>query len=223
MPTKRTRVIHQRKNMSNTALYYASDGLWGDPENLGKFEAFTYRYPTVRPDECREVWLAVRDKLLPEWIKVHPGTRPSWWYLFDPECPRISAEDIKRHGWEGWFFTKDIPELRRQIAGTGDPAYEHSALVPHFDCAVPDQFVTAEDVKWHREEGEEFAGVPFDPKNPPAYESQATYLDRLNLLTPAERRLRKKDFEPETVEIPLPSEIGSKTRFLGSTWNRPRI
>jgi hypothetical protein len=38
----------------------------------------------------------------------------------------------------------------------------HYALVPHFDCAVPDQFVTAEDVKWHREEGEEFAGIPFD-------------------------------------------------------------
>ena len=44
MSTKRTRVIHQRKNMSNTALYYASDGLWGDPEDLSLMEKFTSRY-----------------------------------------------------------------------------------------------------------------------------------------------------------------------------------
>ena len=57
MPTKRTRVIHQRKNISNTQLHYASDGLWGDPENLDKLEAFTYHYPTVRPDEYCAVGL----------------------------------------------------------------------------------------------------------------------------------------------------------------------
>ena len=202
MPTKRTRVIHQRKNMSNTQLFYASDGLWGDPENLNTFEKFTFGWPTVRPDECRAVWLAIRDELLPQWINEHPGTRPSWWYLFDPECPRISAEDIKRHGWEGCFFAKDLPELRLRIGGTGDPAYEHSSLVPHFDCAVPDHFVRVEDVEWHRNEGEDFSGKPIDPNNPPAYESQASYLDRHKLLVPAERRrLRKKDFEPEIVSF----------------------
>jgi hypothetical protein len=203
MPTKRTRVVYQRKNISNTALYCASDGLWGDHENIDNFERFTYEYPTVCPDECRQVWIAIRDELLPQWIKVYPGSRPSWWYLFDPECPRVSAEDIKRHGWEGCFYAKDIPELRRRVGGIGDPAYEHSALVPHLDCAVPDHFVTVEDVEWYRNEGEEFSGIPLDPNDPPAYESQATYLDRLTLLTPAERRrLRKKDFKPEIVKVP---------------------
>ena len=202
MPTKRTRVIHQRKNMSNTALYYASDGLWGDPENLGKLEAFTYKSPTCCPDECREVWLAIRDELLPQWIKVHPGTRPSWWFLFDSQCPRISAEDIQRHGWTGCYYTKDLPDLRRRLGGIGDPAYEHYSLVPHFDCAVPDQFITAEDVEWHREEGEEFSGIPFDADDPPVYESQASYLDRHKLLTPAERRrLRAQDFKPVKVSL----------------------
>jgi hypothetical protein len=152
------------------------------------------------------VWLTIRDELLPRWINVHPGTRPSWWFLFDPECPRISAEDVACHGWEGCFYAKEIPELRQRIGGTGDPAYEHSALVPHFDCAVPDHFVTVEDVKWHRDQDEEFSGIPLDPNDPPAYESQATYLDRLNLLTPAERRrVRKKDFKPELVSFASPT------------------
>ena len=75
--------------------------------------------------------------------------------------------------------------------------------VTEFDCAVPDQFVTAEDVEWHRNEGEDFSGKPIDPDNPPTYESQASYLDRLNLLSPGERRrLRKKDFKPEIVSFP---------------------
>jgi hypothetical protein len=202
MPTKRTRVIHPRKNLSNTQLFYASDGLWGDEADVNKFEGFTYKSPTVCPDECREVWLTIRDELLPQWTNEHPGTRPTWWYLFDPECPRISAEDISRHGWTGCYFKKDIPDLRRRIGGIGDPSYLHYSLVPHFDCAIPDQFVTVADVEWHREEGEEFKGVPFDPTNPPTYESQASYLDRHGLLTAAERRrLRKKDFKPEVLTV----------------------
>ena len=104
--------------------------------------------------------------------------------------------DIKRHGWEDSCFIELVPDLRRRLGGIGDPAYEHYALVPHFECAVPEQFVTAEDVESHRTEGEEFSGTPVNPNDPPAYESQATYLDRLNLLMPAERRrLREKDFE----------------------------
>ena len=107
MPTKRTRVIHQRKNMSNTALYYASDGLWGDPENLHKFEAFTYKSPTVCPDECREVWLTIRDELFRSGSTFIPVPGQAGGSSFDPECPRISAEDVARHGWEGCFYAQD--------------------------------------------------------------------------------------------------------------------
>jgi hypothetical protein len=202
MPTKRTRVIHQRKNMSATQLFYASDGLWGDEADVNKFEGFTYKSPTCCPDECREVWLAIKDELLQQWINERPGTRPSWWYLFDEKCPRVAPEDIKRHGWTDCYYTKDLPDLRRRLGGIGDPAYEHYALVPHFDCAVPDRFVTIEDVEWHREEGEEFSGIPFDPIDPPKYESQASYLDRHNLLAPVERRrLRAQDFKPVKVSL----------------------
>jgi hypothetical protein len=54
----------------------------------------------------------------------------------------------------------------------------------------------------HREEGEQFAGIPFDADDPPVYESQASYLDRHKLLTPAERRrLRAQDFKPVKVSL----------------------
>ena len=213
MPSKRTRVVHQRKNLSNTALFFGSDGLWGDPENLSMFERFTFGWPTVRPDDCREVWDAIRDELLPQWVKERPGSRPSWWFLFDPECPRITAEDIQRHGWEGRYFLELVPDLRRRLGGIGDPSYLHYALSPHFDRGVPHRFITSSDVEWHREEGEEFAGVPFNPKDPPIYESQAAYLNRLGLLTPTERRrLGKKDFEPVAGGLEAQEE-GSATKI----------
>jgi hypothetical protein len=71
---------------------------------------------------------------------------------------------------------------------------------------VPDQFVTAEDVEWHREEGEDFSGIPIDLNDPPMYESQAAYLNRHGLWIPAERRrLRKRDFKPEMVSFASPT------------------
>ena len=45
-----------------------------------------------------------------------------------------------------------------------------------------------------------FKGAAIDPNDPPRFESQATYLRRLGLfLAGEERRLRKADFEAETV------------------------
>lgn len=202
MPTKRTRKAHERRaEISDAALYFATDGLWANPpENGSVLDVLTFKYPGARPDECREVWLAIRDELLTTWLKKFPGTRPSWWFLFDPHCPRISEEDIRRHGWEGWYFAKDLPDLRRRLGGIGDPAYEVFALVPSFDRAVPDHFVTVEDVRFHRMEGEEFRGKPIDRTNPPQYESEASYLLRHNLLTQSEkRRLKPVDYEPEII------------------------
>jgi len=209
MPTKRTRKVHQRRaEVSKVALYYASDGLWGERPTGVDLDEFLYGYPGCSADQCRMVWLAVRDELLPSWVKEYPGTRPSWWYLFDPECPRMSDEEIERHGWTGWFFAKDLPDLRRRLGGVGDPIFEHLNYVPHFDCAVPDHFVSAEDVRFYRSEGEKFRGKPIDPRNPPKYESEASYLKRHRLLATVERqRLRKKDFEPEIITT---EETGSE-------------
>jgi hypothetical protein len=79
--------------------------------------------------------------------------------------------------------------------------FEVLANVPWFDLGIPVEWVEAKDLKtWPRlsEEGV----VPFDPNDPPRYEAQAAYLERHGLLLPGERRLlRKRDFEPERVEL----------------------
>jgi hypothetical protein len=66
------------------------------------------------------------------------------------------------------------------------------------------KFIIDEDVRHHVEQGEDFAGVAIDENDSPRYESQAAYLERHGLLTPAERRrLTEKDFAPEVVGVRL--------------------
>jgi hypothetical protein len=198
MPTKRARVTRNRhEEFSNTLLYTATDGAWGDPNELNDSEKYLdLRFTSQR----QEVWFAIRDELLPEWIRERPGTRPSWWYECDRDCPRISAEDIARRGWEGWFFVKRLPDLRRRLGGVGDPMFEHLALVPQLYRAMPIHFVRQSDVDEFSEEGEDFTGKPIDPKNPPIYESEAAYLRRHGLLTADEkRRLKRSDFKPISI------------------------
>jgi hypothetical protein len=56
------------------------------------------------------------------------------------------------------------------------------AVAPHFLLGIP----------------ESWGDLKAD--DPPVFESQAAYLDRLGLLAPGEkRRLRNADFEPETL------------------------
>jgi hypothetical protein len=56
---------------------------------------------------------------------------------------------------------------------------------------------------WTRDGGRPPEGyTPFDHSNPPMFESEARYLQRLKLLLPGEvRRLRTADFEPESIEV----------------------
>ena len=54
----------------------------------------------------------------------------------------------------------------------------------------------------------DFAGVAVDPDNPPLFESEPAYLDRLGLLTDDERgKLNPADFEP--VALPAAARTGS--------------
>lgn len=87
-----------------------------------------------------------------------------------------------------WEF--DSPEpLRRRLGGTGDPVH---GVPPR--CGIPAEW---EAPPWPGRQGGPW-GTPPNPRDPPRFESQAAYLDRHGLLTPAERRkLTAADFEPE--------------------------
>lgn len=144
MPVKR-RLSRQRTGWSaehRQALEYHD---W-----FGVFED-----PFGRPDvyAMSQAWEALRDAILPEWIRQHPGTRPRGWWLFDmPEGFRRERIDGGQHPFD-------------------DPTYpfEHELFrgKPRF-CREADRHAV--------------------------YETQEAFLDRLQLLEPAERKaLKLKD------------------------------
>ena len=193
MPTKRRRMT-RNLNVPISEEIFAVLLDEEPPVEMNRFERFELQFPTVCKEASRKMWLANREVVMPEFIRRHPGRRPSRWYLFDPQCPRVSPADIERYGWKGCFWLEHTPDLRRRLGGTGDPKFEHLNYVPSFCCGVPVEWMTQEEVDdcGH--------GSAIDPLSPPRYESQPSYLARHGLLTPAEnRRLTPADFEPEVV------------------------
>ncbi len=152
-------------------------------------------------------WNVAHDEILTEWIATDPGTRPSaWWKYAAPRQPLGT--------FEGGYYDGKLPEPRRRLGGTGTPSHEVLAQGPWYKFGLPVCWVSkreedfyngrARHVDGHRigteyREGH-FAGVAIDPDDPPRYESEATYLQRLDLLLPGELdRLTAADFEPETI------------------------
>lgn len=251
MPTKRTRKTRNIiTDVSDGALWVMGDEvLYPEPDELNDWELdFVpgFRHPTASHTEtCRSAWDACKADILSDWITRFPGTRPQYWWTFD--SPRMSQEDVKKHGWIGWFFVSRLCEPRRRVGGTGTPAHEVLNYVPSFSLGIPDQWLEQDDVelyngrtrhvvtgelitadgKW--KEGN-FAGKAIDANNPPRYESQASYLTRHSLLLPAEKsRLRPADFEPELItvfeeiETESPSRLSIKTAApCGESATRPR-
>jgi hypothetical protein len=139
------------------------------------------------PDENpqRDLWMAHRQAVLAEWVIIHPGTRPSFWWLYDAPRWRTPAERRE------WYYVKQklLPEPRRRLGGKGDPSFEVSATSPHWPLGIPTPWET------------------IDADDRPRFESQAAYLKRYGLFLPGEEeRLTAADFEPEVVDE-RPQEI----------------
>ncbi len=127
-------------------------------------------------DKLKKAWEQYRNEVMADWIRQNPCSRP--------------------HGW--WTF--DAPEPRRRIGGIGQADFECLAYMPHYDRGIPTRWITQDDVDTF---GPDFKGIPIDRRDPPRFESEASYLQRLNLLTPAEMKwlqAHKQALEPERVE-----------------------
>ena len=75
MPTnrkRRTRAI--RGTYSEAIRQYLLDGLWPSKDDEpGTWEIFAL---TTHKETVRSAWEDLREDLLPDWIRDHPGTRP---------------------------------------------------------------------------------------------------------------------------------------------------
>jgi hypothetical protein len=176
--------------------------LYPEPEHISGWELSgptPLDFPTCSFEACRAFWASAQEQILPDWIRQFPGSRPSYWWLFD--APRISSHEVERHGWTGCYFVLQLCEPRQRLGGIGDPKFEHLAYVPSFHCGVPDDWLQADDLRtWPSLVASGAAAI--DPNDPPRFESQATYLRRHGLLQPGElQRLKAKDFEPEIVRF----------------------
>ena len=140
-------------------------------------------------DELATLWATHSERILAEHVADYPGTRPERWWKFES------------------------PEPRKRLGGIGTPAHEVLAYVPTFSYGLPAIWITPWQVKYYGGTAvdirgnpigslvpTDFKGVAIDSNDPPRFESQASYLKRHGLfLAGEERRLRKTDFEVETV------------------------
>jgi hypothetical protein len=190
MPTtRRRRVRSLRHDVHPIVIAYLRDED-PDPEKFGDGARHALWEIEIKPGRLRSIYDAVSERLIADWIKRYPGTRPSGW-------------------WE-WTAT----EPRQRIGGTGSLMSDFLAYAPefHFGMATrwacealiqkgwPNVSVNSMPAHWAPIEALSSA-IPFDPADPPLFESEATYLQRLNLLLPGERKLLgPEDFEPEAAE-----------------------
>jgi hypothetical protein len=122
------------------------------------------------------LWREHREQIVEAWITEYPGTRPSHWWAVESTEPR------------------------RRLGGTGTPCHERLAHGEHYERGVPDQWIRQSDIDVYALIGSPLDVPALDPTDPPLYESEAAYLERLGLWLPGERRrVPKKDFQPESV------------------------
>jgi len=196
MPTNRTRKARNRRpDISPTRWARLNDEPM--PENPNEWELFILNYPTQSRKECGNLWTQYREEIIDEWCETKPGMRPSYWWIFD--APRLPEE---QHGdYAGCFFAPDLIVPRMRLGGKGTPTHEVLAYVPDFDLGVPENWTSDSDISCYKHD-RTFRAERFDPLDPPCFESQATYLRRMEILTPGENRAlrnRTAAFAPEVL------------------------
>lgn len=191
MPTtRRRRVRSLRQDIHPVVVAYLRDED-PDPKDYGEgAHRALFDVEWIKHGRLRAIWDTVEADLVVDWAREQPGTRPSHWWLWS------------------------APEPRQRIGGTGSllsdfmsygPTY-HFGISTFWACEAlirkgwPHVHINGKAARW-APIVELADAIPFDPNDPPRFESQATYLARLNLLLPGERKgLAAEDFEPEAAE-----------------------
>ena len=122
---------------------------------------------------AKTAWDIMGDNLLAEWIKAKPGTRPwAWWRWQSPERrPRV----------DGGTHPHENAERSKHVANIDSPSAWARAFALNF--GLPSMFIPAFDKDLYHE----WWRCDDWYTETKIFESQATYLLRHDLLTPAEK------------------------------------
>jgi hypothetical protein len=188
MPRKPIKQKKRIEPIQDWLIKYLETGVTLKGDEDGALDCFLL---SGRPDEIRKVWEKHRRRILANWIKTHPGTRP----------------------WPWWDF--DAPEPRKRLGGIGTVAWEVLNYRPSYHLGIPNKWVDdfaeayyngrARDIhgkiiECKYKEGN-FSGKAINWNDPPTYESQTAYLKHHNLILKTEQnRLKPSDFEPEVIK-----------------------
>jgi len=196
MPRKTRKAKQTRPTIKPIEIYFLQYGMVkGCPDDEGMEGIIGFR----NVDEgwsWLPIWEEVREKAMADWISEHPASRPWGWWQFD--APRWNDP------FEDCFYHGTFAEPRQRLGGTGTPDYEVLGFVPHFDKGIPTGFISRSKSLYYNGRAIDIQGVAIDPDDPPRYESEAAYLQRLGLLTPDEDRYLKKHpelLEPQSVIV----------------------
>lgn len=138
------------------------------PDDTG-FEGLKFYYDCGRSeDEKFKLYQSIKKDFLQDWISKNPCTRPWAWYEYS--APRWDDP------WPDYFCHKTFAEPRLHISGGAECKYN---FVPSYYKAVSEH--------WH-----------FTDQDLPMFESEAAYLQRLNLLRKEEKAHLEK--HPELLE-----------------------
>jgi len=183
MPTNRQRTPRSRKDreiyLPEALRFYFETG---HEDQRAFAEKDRYNEFLFFGDDIADYWRAFGEKIVAEWIKQHPCTRPWFWWNFDS------------------------PEPRQRIGGIGTPKHEVLSYAPVFDFGIPSDWISQFECDYYNGraldihgvkinvefKAGDFKGVPIDPDDPPTFEAEAVYLERHGLLTTAERAYLKK-------------------------------
>ena len=196
MATKRRARNMKEATLSDSLRYYLEMGVYTTTDRFPDCPGHMQTFLTAGSRKKRlAAWQLNKEVILGEWIRKRPCSRP----------------------WAFWDL--DIKEIRRRVGGTGDLFNDWEDYEP-YEChlGIPSAWVTVWDVQSYNglaldihgkvipspwKDGD-FTRVAVDFDDPPCFESQAAYLDRLNLLTPTEKAYLKKHPEllkPEMIDF----------------------
>ncbi|MFO8085476.1 MAG: hypothetical protein R6U27_14285 [Desulfobacterales bacterium] len=124
--------------------------------------------------DAKLMWQKHRKSLIKQWADEYPGTRPFAFWVFEPQ-----------------------EEKRKRLGGKGDCIPDHvEGETEEYWKGLPTYWIGQDRLMmWP-----ELAEYAIDPENPPRFESEAAFLQRLGLLMPGEaEKLTGADFEPELI------------------------